>query len=463
MVIKDLKLGDKSLLMANIKKSPRNLAVTVLDRIVNKQAYSNLELNQVIQQNELSVADKHLLTNLVYGTLQHRLTLENWLKSFVKREPTPWVKELLLITLYQYHYLERIPDFAATNEAIEITKLRGRGNQGLRKFVTGVLHAVLRSDWPDLTSIKDPVEQLSLRASLPLWLTQKLVEENGLVEVQKIGKAINEPARLSIRVNRAKGTIAQITAQLASEGIKTIPSQVAEDGLIVTEGNLLASQAFHAGLVTVQDESAMLAAEAMAKAINLKTANLVLDACSAPGGKTGQLAAQVEKGKVVALDIHQHKVNLINKNMERLGLGSRVIAKQNDARDLTLLADQALDAALVDAPCSGMGLLRRKPEIRYQKQFSDSQQLHKIQTTILSAVAPKIKKGGIIIYSTCTILNEENNETVAAFLATHPNFALEKTQTARALKTDRATKTLTILPSDYGSDGFFIATLRRKN
>lgn len=456
-------MGDKSLLMVNIKQSPRNLAVTVLERVINKQAYSNLELNQIIQQAKLSVADKHLLTNLVYGTLQHRLTLENWLKPFVKREPVPWVRELLLITLYQYHYLKRVPDFAATNEAIEITKFRGHGNQGLRKFVTGVLHAVLRSDWPDLTTIEDPIEQLSLTASLPLWLTKKLVDENGLLEAQKIGKAINDPARLSIRANRQKGTVGQITDQLAMEGITTIPSQVAADGLIVTKGDLLGSQAFRSGLVTVQDESAMLAVEAMAAAIDLKTANLVLDACSAPGGKTGQLAAQVENGKVIALDIHQHKVKLIKKNMARLGLSDRVVAKQNDARDLTFLADQTLDAALVDAPCSGMGLLRRKPEIRYQKQFSDSQQLHKIQTTILDAVAPKIKKGGIIIYSTCTILHEENDETVVAFLTTHPNFALEKTQTARALKTDRATKTLTILPSDYGSDGFFIATLRRKN
>ena len=180
-------------------------------------------------------------------------------------------------------------------------------------------------------------------------------------------------------------------------------------------------------------------------------------------GKTGQVAAALTKpaSQVVALDIHDHKVKLIQKNMVRLGLATHVSARQGDARQLAFLADGSLDAAVVDAPCSGLGLLRRKPEIRYQKTFRDSQRLHEIQLAILAAVAPKIKKGGIITYSTCTILKEENDQTVAAFLAAHPNFALEKTQTARALKADRAAKTLTILPSDYGSDGFFIATLKR--
>lgn len=447
--------------MITIKNSPRNLAVTVLERINRQGAYSNLELNQVLKRHQLTVADKHLLTTLVYGTLQHQLSLEYWLQQFTRRKLDPWVKQLLLITLYQYHYLERVPAFAATNEAIEIAKWRG--NAGIRKFVTGVLHAALKAGWPDFADISDPIQRISLTSSLPTWLVKQLAAEYDLATVAAIGQAINEPARLSIRVNRAKASLAQAQAQLAAEGVQTQPSHVAADGLIVQSGDLLASQAFAHGIVTVQDESAMLAVESLGQVCDLSQATLVLDACSAPGGKTGQVAAALTKSasQVIALDIHDHKVKLIQKNMARLGLATRVSARQGDARQLAFLADGSLDAAVVDAPCSGLGLLRRKPEIRYQKTFRDSQRLHEIQLAILAAVAPKIKKGGIITYSTCTILKEENDQTVAAFLAAHPNFALEKTQTARALKADRAAKTLTILPSDYGSDGFFIATLKR--
>ena len=205
----------------------------------------------------------------------------------------------------------------------------------------------------------------------------------------------------------------------------------------------------------------MLAVESM----DLHPQFKVLDACAAPGGKTVQIAEQLSSaqgGQVVALDIHQHKVRLIERNAQRMGVESVIKPLALDARKVNdKFADEEFDRILVDAPCSGIGLLRRKPEIRYTKTAHDSQQLHQIQLAILNAVAPKVKKGGIIIFSTCTILTEENEHTVQEFLQAHPDFTLERTVTKRALKDDRDSATLTILPSDYGSDGFFISCLKR--
>lgn len=442
----------------SIRNNPRNLALTTLDKVFQRGSYSNLQLNSVLQRHDLKAADTRLVTNLVYGVLQHKMTLEYWLAPFIKREPQSWVKTLLLMSIYQYHYLDRIPDWAVTNEAIQIAKVRG--NVGTRKFVTGVLHNFLRQRPRSFDQIQDPIQRLAIQESVPQWLVNTMVDQYGLSTAQKIFASINQPARLSVRVNRAKANVEEAMNQLKDERIEAHPSQVSADGLIIEKGSLFTSTAFQQGLVTVQDESAMLAVESM----HLTGDERVLDACAAPGGKTSQVAAYLDpdQGHVDALDIHQHKVQLIQRNMQRLGVADRVTAHQLDARKVgERFEDGTFDRILVDAPCSGMGLLRRKPEIRYDKVPTNSQSLHQIQLAILDAVAPKLKKGGIMIYSTCTILQQENELTVQEFLKSHPEFRLLKTQTARAIKDDRSQNTLTILPSDFGSDGFFIGTLQR--
>lgn len=443
---------------SSLQNNPRNLALTTLDKVLQRGSYSNLQLNDVLLNHHLKDADTRLVTNLVYGVLQHKMTLEYWLTPFIHRKPQSWVKTLLLMSIYQYHYLDRIPDWAVTNEAIQIAKIRG--NAGTRKFVTGVLHAFLRQGPRSFDQIKDPIKRLSIKESVPKWLVQSLADQYGTHQVEKILISINQPAKLSIRVNTAKGSVDDTKEQLANEQVKTHRSKVSVDGLIVENGNLFTSRSFQDGFVTVQDESAMLAVESM----HLNGTERVLDACAAPGGKTGQIAAQLTpgQGRVDALDIHQHKVKLIQKNMKRLGVDDRVFAHQLDARKVDdLFVDQSFDKILVDAPCSGLGLLRRKPEIRYDKTLAGSKSLHQIQLAILDAVAPKLKKGGIMIYSTCTIMQQENELTVKGFLQHHPEFRLLRTQTGRAIKNDRSQNTLTILPSDFGSDGFFIGTLQR--
>lgn len=442
-------------------QNARGLAFTSLERIDRTKAYSNLQVDQSIQHSQLSPANRRLMTNIVYGTLQHQITLDYLLDQLTRgKKMDSWVRILLLSAFYQYHYLDRVPDWAITDETIEIAK--HRGNPGVRKFVTGVLHAALRKGFPDLSGIEPLEKRLSIQASLPEWLVKLLINEYGQEETRKIFASINEPAHLSIRVNTKKTSLEEVEEKLAAVGVETARSQIVPNGLVINKGNVIDSPLLADGLITVQDESAMLAVDSM----DIQPGFKVLDACAAPGGKTVQIAEKLsaeEDGKVVALDIHKHKVKLIQKNAKRLGVDDVVHACQLDARKVDeAFDDEEFDRVLVDAPCSGIGLLRRKPEIRYTKSPEDILQLHKIQLAILNAVAPKVKKGGIITFSTCTIMQEENQQTVHQFLQGHPDFVLEVTKTSRAVKGDRESATLTILPSDYDSDGFFISSLKRK-
>ncbi|MEE6635611.1 16S rRNA (cytosine(967)-C(5))-methyltransferase RsmB [Limosilactobacillus pontis] len=433
----------------------RGVALTALERI-RQGAYSNIELDQLLSRTALKDSDRRLATNIVYGVLQHRLTLEYWLRPFIHRKLDSWVETLLWMSIYQYHYLDRVPDWAVTNESIELAKQWG--NPGTRKFVTGVLHAILRQGLADLDTIADPAQCLATKASVPAWMVKRFVDQYGQPTTEKLLTAINQPAHVAIRVNPAITTMDQVTAALDRQGVEYRPSEIAPDALVITKGEVLSSDLFAQGAITVQDESAMLAVDSM----GVQPGDRVLDACAAPGGKTVQVASRLTAGQVDALDIHQHKTRLIEKNARRLHVADRVVTHTLDARQVdSAFADSTFDKVLVDAPCSGIGLLRRKPEIRYSKRPADSDHLHQIQLAILNTVAPKVKKGGIITYSTCTILNQENNGTVRAFLADHPDFELVRTKTTRHVKDDRTSTTLTILPSDFGSDGFFISTLRR--
>lgn len=274
----------------------RGAALKTLDQVLQNGAYSNLQLNQNLKSSQLSEVDKRLATNLVYGVLQHKLTLEYWLASFIKgKKIESWVKTLLLMSIYQYRYLDRVPDWAVTNESIELAKQLG--NPGTRRFVTGVLHAVLRQGLRDVNAIEDPIKRRSVEFSLPQWLVDELIKQYGQSTADAIFKAVNEPARVSLRVNEAKTTIPQAIAILKEQGVEVEPSQVAKAGLVVKSGDVVNTDVFMQGLVTIQDESAMLAVESM----TINPADQVLDACAAPGGKPSRLRLPWMKNRVAAL------------------------------------------------------------------------------------------------------------------------------------------------------------------
>lgn len=444
------------------KDNPRALAVESLTRVANG-AYSNLQLDKMIAKSDLNDADRRLLTNLVYGTIQHRLTLDYYLRSFVKpgERLEPWVENTLLIALYQLLYLDRIPKRAIFNEAIQFAK--DNGHEGIRRFVTGILHAIDRQGVPDLNQISDPLKRLSVTYSMPTWLVTRLTDQLGAEKTQSILATINQPAAQSVRVNTAVTTKTEAKAELEMAGFTVTESEVSGEGLRLDGQPASRSELFNQGQMTIQDESAMLPVEAL----QLQPGDQVLDACAAPGGKTTQIAAALDPekgGQVTALDLHEKKVKLIAKNAARLQVADRVNAMALDARKVdSEFSDATFDKILVDAPCSGIGLIRRKPEIRYDKAPQDSEHLQTIQLAILDAVSRKLKPQGTLVYSTCTILATENDDVVAQFLATHPNFESVRVTTTKNVKADRETATLSIYPDDFDTDGFFVSAFRRKN
>jgi len=442
------------------KNNARALAVRTLEKVQNG-AYSNLQLNAIVKQSELDSRDIAFMTNMVYGVIQHRLTLIYWLGHFVAKPEKldPWVRELLLISIFQMVYMDKVPKHAIFDEAIELAKRRGHA--GIRKLVTGVLHAIDREGLSDFSEIKSLSERFSIQYSMPEWLVESFLNDYGEERTEQLLISVNEAPKQSARVNTAMNTVDEAVATLETEGFTVERSKVSPVGLLLSGGHVASSDAFGNGLVTLQDESAML----MAPAMTLTPDMQVLDAAAAPGGKTTQIATYLDPaqgGKVTALDIHEHKVALIEDNAARLAVAPQVDARLLDARKVDeAFENQTFDRILVDAPCSGFGLLRRKPEIRYDKSISDSQNLQSIQLAILDAVASKVKVDGDIIYGTCTILQIENTDVVNAFLATHDNFKLVPTKLEYDLDVRTADGSVQILPDDFGSDGFFIATLRR--
>jgi len=441
--------------------TPRALAVEALTRVSNG-AYSNLQLEQTLENNNLSDVDRRFVTNLVYGTIQRQLTLEYYLEGFIKpnQKVLPWVKMTLLVALYQELYLDRVPKRAIFNEAIQLAK--DRGHEGIRRFVTGVLHAIDRQGLPDLSKIEDPTKRLSLEYSVPEWLVTAIQKQVGDEKAVSILETINQPAAQSVRVNTAVATTEEVEQSLQDQGYTVTPSVVAAEAFRLDDKAANQSNVFETGELTIQDESAMLPVEAL----QVRPGDQVLDACAAPGGKTTQIAALLDAhsgGKVTALDLHPKKVDLINRNAARMHVADRVDAVALDARNIDdRFPHKEFDRILVDAPCSGLGLIRRKPEIRYEKTPQDIQQLQKVQLGILDVVSQKLKPNGILVYSTCTILDTENADVAAKFLAAHPDFESMRVTTKLNVKGDRDTDTLNIYPDDFDSDGFFVSAFRKK-
>lgn len=439
------------------KKNVREAALEVLETIDKQQSYSNLLLNQVIKKYEITGPDKGLLTELVYGTIQRKLTLDYYLQPFLKKQPDHWVLLLLRLSLYQIVYLDKIPERAAIYEAVEITKKRG--HRGITSMVNGVLRSIQRKGLPSLEAIEDPLQRLSIETSHPYWLVKRWSEQFGYEKTREICE-INLLAPLQTgRVNTMAATREQVLEELEKEGFIVQPSPIIPSAIRSMKGNLAQSTAYRNGHLTVQDESSM----AVGYALNIEPGQHVLDACAAPGGKTTHIAELLKNtGYVTALDLHPHKIKLITENASRLGL-TNIEAKVMDSREAgEILTNESFDRVLVDAPCSGLGVLRRKPDIKYSKSEADIESLAAIQRTILNEAARLVKIGGLLVYSTCTIDKEENNGTINEFIAAHPEFEPHPLQLPSALLPLAHEHTLQIFPQDFGGDGFFIACFKKR-
>ena len=430
-------------------ETARNLALAVLEDVFIHQAYSNIALNKHLKGSQLSVADKGLVTEIVYGTVARKLTLEWYLSHFIQDRDKldNWLYILLLMSAYQLRYLDKIPNHAVVNEAVELAKARKKGSE---KLVNAVLRRILREGWPDSATIKRKNKRDSIAYSLPVWLVSKLKEEYGEERAQAIFDSLLVRNKASIRVtdlSRKK----EIKAILEASDSPLVAS-----GLVKEQGHFAGHDLFLEGAITIQDESSQL----VAPTLDLQGDEQVLDACAAPGGKTAHMASFLTSGKVTALDLYDHKLDLIQENAQRLGVADRVQTQKLDARKVhEFFEKDSFDKILVDAPCSGIGLLRRKPDIKYNKETADFTSLQEIQLEILGSVCQTLRKGGIITYSTCTIVSEENFQVVEAFLESHPEF--EQVKLEHECKDILKDGCILITPELYGSDGFFISQFRK--
>lgn len=446
-----------------LRQSSRYLAVEILEKIELEDAYSNLLLRKVIEDNDLIKEDTNLLTELVYGVLQRKLTLDYQLEPFIGKQKKlkNWVKQLLRISLYQMEYLERVPAHAIVNEAVNIARLRG--HKGIAGLVNAVLRNIQRQGVRDFAEIKDVKQRLSVQYSLPVWLVEEFIEDLGVEEAEKLAASFSERPKLSLRVNTDRISREEAIDSLKAEGYESVKSEISPYGIIALNGIPADSALFNEGLISVQDESSML----VAPALNVAPDHFVLDACAAPGGKAMHIAANFldveQDGKIVALDIHQHKMNLINHNARRQGVKNIVESIQLDARKvLDKFEENTFDRILIDAPCSGLGLIRRRPEIRYNKTKKDIKNLQKLQIEIINEASKALKTGGELIYSTCTLTKSENQDVIKAFLANNDGFTqinVELPNDQLAIQEDGS---ITIYPHQYGTDGFFISRFKKE-
>jgi 16S rRNA (cytosine967-C5)-methyltransferase len=443
-------------------KNVREIALETLLAIEEKEAYSNLQLNKAIEENHLSARDVGLLTEIVYGTMQRRDTLDYYLTPFLAkaRKLERWVRILLRLTLYQVLYLDRVPDRAAIFEAVEIAKKRG--HKGTASLVNGVMRSIQRQGVPPLENIKDEVKRLAVATSHPYWLVKRWVGQYGFAETKRMCETNLLPPKQTARVNTARITVEDAMERLRQEGMEVERGEVAAEAICAGRGNLAHTAAFREGLITIQDESSML----VARALGPKEEERVLDSCAAPGGKSTHIAELMDNtGQVISVDIHDHKVKLIEEQAKRLQL-TNISTYVLDSRRLgERFEKESFDKILVDAPCSGFGVIRRKPDIKYTKTEEDIPSLARLQQEILRAAAPLLKRGGTLVYSTCTIDPEENERVISQFLKDHPEFAPDETMQERLPEKVQPyvrNGQLHLLPHYFGSDGFFIASLRKK-
>nr|WP_270879466.1 16S rRNA (cytosine(967)-C(5))-methyltransferase RsmB [Paenibacillus aestuarii] len=448
-----------------MQRSARDAALEVLTRVEEDQSYSNLLLNQTLQKYALDRADAGLATELVYGTIGRKNTIDFFLERFVSKglaKLEPWVRCLLRLSFYQLHYLDRIPDHAVVSEAVNIAKRRG--HQGISGMVNGVLRAVLRSkEELTLPAALGDVKRIALTHSHPEWLVRRWIRQLGPELTEQICAANNEPPQVSIRANERRRTRQQLIEQLLAEGVSAEASKLAPAGVLVHgAGNMALDPGFKQGDFSIQDESSMLVAEALAPKPGMK----VLDCCAAPGGKTAHIAEKMDDiGEIWACDLHEHKQKLIADQADRLGLTS-IQTLVMDAQKLDEhFAAESFDRILLDAPCSGFGVIRRKPDLKWAKDESEVASISELQHAILSRVHRLLKPGGVLVYSTCTIERSENEDMIERFLSQHSEFELAPLPAdafAGVEPQAAASGMVQIMPQQYHSDGFFIARLQKR-
>lgn len=445
------------------RANPRQTALDILMRVERDRAFAEPILDRELSQGTLAGPDRGLLTELVYGVLRRQGTLDFLVDAFSANRSTRLERAVLVILrlgLYQLFFLDRIPVSAAVNESVNLAKAAAPRAAG---FVNAILRRADRErqalPWPDREN--NPAAYIAARHSHPQWLVERWIEQLGVPEAEELAASMSEQAPLTLRANTLKTTREALMAEFAAAGIAAEPTSWAPHGVRITsKAAVTALPGFSEGLFAVQDESSQLAA----LFLDPQPGERVLDACAAPGGKATYLAQLMEnRGEVLACDISAKKLRLVTEAATRLGIGIIRTIAADAAKPDAIPDGSTFDRILLDAPCSGFGVIRRNPEGKWWKTPEDVARLAATQRNILDALAPRLRSGGVILYSTCSTMEAENEAIIDDFLSRNGGFVLEDLNAfypdTAGLFTSRGV--FRSWPHRHGMDGFFAARLRK--
>ena len=426
----------------------RNIALKSLYEINIKQAYSNIVLDKFINENreKLSNLDINFISELVYGVVTWKLTLEYIIQKYSKtkiKKMSDWVKNILYLGSYQIIFLDKVPKSAAVNESVNLCKKYNFKSVGL---VNAILRKIVKSDYEEISNLTNSITRISLKYSMPEWIVKKFCDEYGEEETADICQNLNLRPNISVRINKLKGKV-----ELGEKGIL-------EDFRTITgTKNITKTKEYIEGNITIQDEAAGLSSFILAP----KEGEMVLDACSAPGGKTTYLAELMHnKGKIVAWDIYEERLKQVDQNAKRLGIDI-IQTEVHDATKLKEEYEEKFDKILLDVPCLGLGVIRRKPDIKWNRQENDIKEISDIQFNILKTCSKYLKNNGVLVYSTCSMLKEENDEIIEKFIK-EENFETVNIdeQIPNEFSKITTNNMVKFLPSQK-HDGFFITMLKK--
>ena len=440
----------------------RDAALWALQDVVRGDAYAAQALDRRLVEARLKPDDRRLAAGLFYSAVENRLYIEHVLKQFIDQRPEPVVSDILHIAAAQLLFMDRVPDHAAVDEAVK--QVRAARREGFTGLVNGVLRNLIRARDNDAIQLPDkeadPETWLAVRYSVAPCAARRLIDAYGIDEAADIAAWTPPRREQTIRPNRLNMDAAAFEAWLDARQFAWRRGTVEDAYIVKDAGNLATHEGYRRGVFSIQGESAMLAAQA----VMAKPGMQILDACAAPGGKTCLMAERMgASGRVFAWDVHAHRVELIRAAARRLGL-ENVRPSERDARVPLESVRLSMEAVLVDAPCSGLGVMAEKPDVRYRQSEEGLIALPGLQKEILDACQAAVKVGGLLVYATCTILPDENERQARAFLERHPEF---QPDTADAWLPERLRPhyhdgMIQILPHRDGMEGFFIARMRRR-
>lgn len=444
--------------------SGREMALKILYETEQKDGYLNIVFQNRMKDSGLPRGERALVKEMVSGVMQRKITLDYAVRSFSSirlKKISPYILQILRLGMYQLYYMDKIPTRAAVDESVKLAKKYGHSASA--GFVNAILHRAAREIEPPLPARGESESRyLSVKHSHPEELVQWYVEQFGAERAERLLEENNQRPPLSLRVNRLKISRAELADVLAAEGICTAPSQLADSSLLAERGTKLeGTRAWREGLFSIQGQSSQAAALALAP----KPGDTVLDLCCAPGGKTAHLAELMEnQGRILASDLYGHRLSAVQDNARRLGI-EIIETAQMDASEENKTYFGLADKILLDVPCSGLGIIRRKPDIRYKKDLMNFKEIVEIQKKILNNCAKYLKIEGELVYSTCTLNPEENMGVIKAFLEEHPEFtltAVESPHIGEAVRKELEKGYTTLYPDVHGCDGFFICKLKRR-